>query len=105
MILEREKETVCSPAPWCGPHVPGCGWSQFAPSPPADVGIAAAGEGQEEREPRTHRAWDIRHLTPHLSTGTQEHGVGAIRGNTNQAKESPGGPRKLMAPNYGCSST
>lgn len=62
--MKGDGDCGLSPAPWCGPHVPGCEWSQYVPSPPEDVGIAGAGEGQEEREPRTHRAWASDTQTP-----------------------------------------
>lgn len=38
-----------SPAPWCAPRAPGCGWSRCAPSPRAAGGTAGAGGGRGER--------------------------------------------------------
>lgn len=47
---------VGSPAPWCDPRAPGCGWSQCAPSPPAAGGTAGAEKGWQGREPGTQGA-------------------------------------------------
>lgn len=91
-------ETGDSPVPWCGPRVPECGWSLYAPSPPEDAGIAGAGEGQE-REPRTHRAW---------ASGTQaapEHRDPGVWGGRYaweyRPRREPWSPKRLMAPSHG----
>lgn len=63
-----------SPAPWCGPRAPGCGWSQCAPSPPAAAGTAGAGEGQEGRKPRTQGAWVGSTHTPRVQGSAAQGG-------------------------------
>lgn len=80
-----------SPAPWCGPRAPGCGWSRCAPSPPAAGGTAGAGVGAGERA--TYTGGTGRgHPNP---TRIQGRGVGGTH-----RMPHTWGPRKLMAPSH-----
>lgn len=88
-----------SPAPWCDPRAPGCGWSQCAPSLPAAGGTAGAGGGGGKRATYTGGTGG-EHPTP-----PESRDPGAWGGRTHRRPEMRGreawDPRKLKAPSHG----
>lgn len=57
-------------------------------------------KGQEERKPRTHRAW-ASGTQPHLSTGTQGCEVEDMQGKTSQAKKRALEPQEADGTSHG----